>query len=84
MSKVTLTPSLHVFRVKARLKSHGQAMSYYKRAVKLVERTQGVNSTQLVSLYQGLGRVEQSKGDIADHEKAIQYFVKAHEVASTR
>ena len=59
-------------------------MLYFKRAVKLVERTQGVNSTQLVSLYQGLGRVEQSKGDIADHEKAIQYFVKAHEVASTR
>ena len=59
-------------------------MSYYKRAIVSTEKVKGRESVELIPMYQGMGRVEQSKGDIADHEKAIHYFQKAHEIASKR
>ena len=59
-------------------------MSYYKRAIVCTEKLKGRDSSDLIGMYQGLGRVEQSRGELADHEKAIHYFQKAHEIASKR
>lgn len=39
---------------------------------------------ELVPVYQGLGKVEQSRGEHANHEKAIEYFTQAHSIASAR
>lgn len=66
----------------ARQKKKASSTSYYEKALVLMEKKYSSGSEELVPIYQALGRVEQSQGDVTNHEKAIGYFVKAHSIAS--
>ena len=50
----------------------------------MLERRYGEDALELVPVYQGLGRVEQSKGKHADHDRAIEHFIQAHSIATAR
>jgi hypothetical protein len=44
----------------------------------------GKDAIELIPVYQALGRMEQSKGQHADHEAAIEHFLQAYSIASAK
>ncbi|XP_033124203.1 tetratricopeptide repeat protein 23-like isoform X2 [Anneissia japonica] len=62
---------------------HSPGFTYFEKALKLIEEDSGSGSSQLVPVYQDMGRLEQSKKDKADHDRAVEYFLQAHSIASS-
>ena len=49
-----------------------------------MRKKHGKDALELIPVYQALGRMEQSKGDHADHDHALENFMQAHSIASAR
>ncbi|XP_071941332.1 tetratricopeptide repeat protein 23-like isoform X2 [Antedon mediterranea] len=62
---------------------HTAGFTYYEKAIKLIKGDSGKESSDLVAVYQDMGRLEQSKKDKADHDRAVEYFLQAHSIASS-
>ncbi|XP_071789087.1 tetratricopeptide repeat protein 23-like [Asterias amurensis] len=58
--------------------------SYYEKAVRLTEKHNGSDSLELIPIYQDLGKLEQSKGKHANHDKAVEYYLQAHSITVAR
>ncbi|KAK2181197.1 hypothetical protein NP493_407g05026 [Ridgeia piscesae] len=82
METTEIQLSLASARLNARQEKFPLATSYYEKVLDLTKRRYGNEAIQLIPVYQGLGRVEQSKGKHADHETAIEYYLQAHTIAS--
>ncbi|XP_022084776.1 tetratricopeptide repeat protein 23-like [Acanthaster planci] len=54
--------------------------SYYEKGVRLTEKHHGTDSLELIPIYQDLGKLEQSKGRHANHDKAVEYYLQAHSI----
>jgi tetratricopeptide (TPR) repeat protein len=69
-----------------RLNFHQQkyavSITYFERAIDMMQKRYGSDSPQLISVYQSLGRVEQGKGKQADHMRAIEHFLQAYSIAT--
>ncbi|XP_019643659.1 PREDICTED: tetratricopeptide repeat protein 23-like [Branchiostoma belcheri] len=62
-------------------KNPSKAARFMEKAEDLIKENHGEDSVQLIPVYQDLGRIEQSKGDDTDHDKAVEYFLQAHSIS---
>ncbi|KAL4216790.1 TeTratriCopeptide repeat [Mactra antiquata] len=77
---------IKITELRARLswkqKKHAVAGSLYDKVIDLTRRRFGEDAVELIQLYQDAGRLEQSKGRVANHDKAIELFLQAHSIAA--
>ena len=73
---------LAIARLSGKCQKHAMAIAYFDKALHVLDNRYGPDSIELVPVYQGLGKVEQSKGSNADHDRAIEYFTQAHAITS--
>ncbi|XP_052785685.1 tetratricopeptide repeat protein 23-like [Mya arenaria] len=71
-------------RLSWRQKKYAVAGSEYDKVIDLTKRRYGEDALELIELYQENGRLEQSKGRHANHDKAIEMFLQAHSIAAAR
>ncbi|ESO05487.1 hypothetical protein HELRODRAFT_171119 [Helobdella robusta] len=57
------------------------SLKFYGKAAEREIAKNGEHSVKLISIYQNLGKVEQTRNSSVNHERAIEYFLKAHAVA---
>ncbi|ELT89607.1 hypothetical protein CAPTEDRAFT_190411 [Capitella teleta] len=69
-------------KLHAKQQKFALSMTYFEKTLDFLEKKHGPDSAYLIPIYQNLGTVEQSKGSHADQEKAIDYFLQAHSIAS--
>ncbi|XP_053390845.1 tetratricopeptide repeat protein 23-like [Mercenaria mercenaria] len=69
-------------RLSWRQKKYAVAGSQYDKVIDLTKRRYGEDAIELIQLYQEGGRLEQSKGRLANHDKAIDMFLQAHSIAA--
>ncbi|XP_078687110.1 tetratricopeptide repeat protein 23-like [Branchiostoma floridae x Branchiostoma belcheri] len=62
-------------------KNPSKAARFMEKAEDLIKENHGEDSVQLIPVYQDLGRIEQSKGEDTDHDKAVEYFLQAHSIS---
>ncbi len=60
------------------------ALTDYDKALGQMEEKYGKDSVELIAVYQAMGRIEQSMGDHANHEQAIEHFLQAHSIAANK
>lgn len=82
MENTEIQLSLASAKLCARQEKFSQATTYYEKVVDLTKRKYRKDAIQLIPVYQGFGRMEQSKGKHADHETAIEYYLQAHTIAT--
>lgn len=68
-------------RLSWRQKKYAVAGNEYDKVIDLTRRRFGDDAIELIPLYQECGRLEQSKGRHANHDKAIDMFLQAHSIA---
>ncbi|KAK3602303.1 hypothetical protein CHS0354_001738 [Potamilus streckersoni] len=68
-------------RLSWRQKKHAVSASQLDKVLELASRRYGEDSVQLIPIFQECGRLEQSKGRHANHEKVIEMFLQAHSIA---
>ncbi|KAL8559959.1 hypothetical protein ACOMHN_041430 [Nucella lapillus] len=73
---------LAMARLYGRQKKYAVAGEKYDKAVDLMEKVYGRDSLRLITVLHDYGKLEQSKGRHANHEKVIDLFQQAHDVAS--
>lgn len=78
----TIKLCLAIGRLNFRRQKFAVSLTYFERALDMMQEKYGHDSPQLISVYQSLGRVEQGKGRRADHMRAIEHFLQAHSIAS--
>ncbi|KAH3868171.1 tetratricopeptide repeat protein 23-like [Dreissena polymorpha] len=71
-------------RLSWRQKKYAVAGTQYDKVIDLTKRRLGDDAVELIELYQESGRLEQSKGRHANHDKAIEQFLQAHSIAASR
>ena len=82
---VTFTVSCNcIFRLSARQKKHALAQTHLEAGLRQMRKKHGKDAVELIPVYQALGRVEQSKGEHADHEMALENLMQAHSIANAR
>lgn len=69
-------------RLSWRQKKYAVAGTQFDKVIDLTRRRYGDDAVELIPIYQECGRLEQSKGRHANHEKAIEMFLQAHSVAA--
>lgn len=69
-------------RLSWRQKKYAVAGTQYDKVIDLTKRRYGQDAVELIQLYQEGGRLEQSKGRHANHDKAIDMFLQAHSIAA--
>nr|XP_022304163.1 tetratricopeptide repeat protein 23-like [Crassostrea virginica] len=70
-------------RLQWKQKKYAVASSQYDKLLRLMEDRHGEDSKLLIPVYQECGKLEQSKGRYANHEKAIDMFLQAHSIAGS-
>lgn len=70
-------------RLQWKQKKYALASSQYDKLLKLMEDRYGDDSILLIPVYQECGKLEQSKGRYANHERAIDMFLQAHSIAGS-
>lgn len=60
------------------------AIAYFEEAISIVQQEYGDDSIKLISLYQMVGRVEQSRESAANHVKSIEAYLQAHSIANAK
>lgn len=73
--------SIALARCHAMQQKFASSISYFDKAIDLISRTHGKDSIKLIQVHQDLGKVEQSKGRHANHERAIEMYLQAHSIA---
>ncbi|XP_070178706.1 tetratricopeptide repeat protein 23-like isoform X4 [Littorina saxatilis] len=73
---------LAMAKLYGRQKKYAVAAEKYDKAIDLMEKVYGRDSLRLISVLHDYGKLEQSKGRHANHQKAIDLFQQAHDVAT--
>ncbi|XP_072173510.1 tetratricopeptide repeat protein 23-like [Diadema setosum] len=68
----------------AKQQKHALGAGFYEKAIRLTEEQYGSDSPELIPIYQDMGRLEQSKKDMANHDRATDHFLQAHSIAVSR
>eukprot|EP00057_Strongylocentrotus_purpuratus_P023164 XP_011677638.1 PREDICTED: tetratricopeptide repeat protein 23 [Strongylocentrotus purpuratus] len=68
----------------AKQQKHALGSGFYEKAIQLTEEEYGNDSPDLIPIYQDLGRLEQSKKEHANQDKATEHFLQAHSIAVAR
>ncbi|KAK7497857.1 hypothetical protein BaRGS_00010991 [Batillaria attramentaria] len=80
--KMDIQLYLAMAKLYGRQKKYALAAEKYDKAIELMERVYGRDSLRLIHVLHDYGKLEQSKGRHANHEKAIDLFQQAHDVAT--
>ncbi|XP_072032841.1 tetratricopeptide repeat protein 23-like [Amphiura filiformis] len=81
--KIDLDIKIAIAMAKLFANQNKQAASqgYYEQAMKKVEKNYGNDSMELIAIYQDMGKLEQSKGKHADHDKATESYLQAYSIS---
>uniref|UniRef100_A0A0B6Z0Z5 MalT-like TPR region domain-containing protein n=2 Tax=Arion vulgaris TaxID=1028688 RepID=A0A0B6Z0Z5_9EUPU len=69
-------------RLYAKQKKYALASEKYDKVIELMEAEYGKDSIQVMYAYTEYGKLEQSKGRHANHDKTIRLFLQAYSIAS--
>ncbi|CAL1541919.1 unnamed protein product [Lymnaea stagnalis] len=69
-------------RLYAKEKKHALASEKYDKVIELMTKEFGTDCPQVMQANTEYGKLEQSKGKYANHDKTIQLFLEAHSIAS--
>ncbi|KAK6184804.1 hypothetical protein SNE40_007188 [Patella caerulea] len=83
MDEINQNLSLASARLHGKQKKYALASADYDKTLELMKIRYGEDALQLIPVYQEYGRLEQSKGRHANHDKAIEQFLQAHSIASS-
>ena len=72
------------YRLAANQGKAAAAIAYFEEAISIVQQEYGDDSIKLISLYQMVGRVEQSRESAANHVKSIEAYLQAHSIANAK
>lgn len=68
----------------AKQQKHALGAGFYEKAIRLTEEQYGNDSPELIQIYQDMGRLEQSKREHANQDRATEHFLQAHSIAVAR